>query len=250
MKIGNHYIVFYIFLIMLGSINSYSQANEAWETIFNGKDLAGWTIVDPPVDVAVEDSSIVIHMTPYTSRHSFIRTNKEYKDFILELDFKRDKLIDSGVMFRCETAPDSSYSALFGYMIKIDPRPQRLWTGGLFVDFGNGYNWLQTLEGNEAGRRAEKQEGKWNRLRVEAIGENVKVWLNGVPTTHIRDDRYKLGYVGFKIHYLLKADEEKTSLKIAYKNIRILTEGLRKHTRSSALPILDTRDDLGNTYFR
>jgi hypothetical protein len=250
MKTRNYYIVFYALLILFGSINSYSQTNAAWESIFNGKDLDGWTIVDPPVDVVVEDSSILIHMTPYTSRHSFIRTHKAYKDFILELDFKRDKLIDSGVMFRCETAADSAYSALFGYMVKIDPRPQRLWTGGLFVDFGNGYNWLQTLEDNDKGRQAEKQEGEWNRLRVEAIGDDVKVWLNDVPTTHILDDRYKLGYIGFKIHYLQKADKEKTSLKIAYKNIRILTKDLKKYARPSTLSILDTRDDLDNTYFR
>ncbi|MFT7160065.1 MAG: hypothetical protein ACI9GZ_001238 [Bacteroidia bacterium] len=250
MKTKNNHIVFYTSIMLLISVSSYSQSSEAWNMIFNGTDLSGWTIVDPPADVVVEDSSMVIHMTPFTSRHSFIRTNKAYKDFILELDFKRDKLIDSGVMFRCEAAPDSAYSALFGYMIKIDPRPQRLWTGGLFVDFGNGYNWLQTLEDNEKGRDAEKQEGEWNRLRVEAIGDDVKVWLNDVPTTHILDDRYKLGHIGFKIHYLQKANEEKISLKIAYKSIRILTKDLKKYARPSTLSILDTRDDLDNTYFR
>ena len=219
-------ILLFIVVLFNGSFQIAAQPDEAWETIFNGKNLDGWSIVDPHVKAIVEDSSILIHMMPHTSRHSFIRTNRQFEDFIFEIDFKRDKLMDSGVMFRCESTPDSAFSALFGYMIKIDTRPERLWTGGLFVDYGNGYSWIQTLENNEAARKAENEEGEWNRLRVEAIGDEIKVWLNEIPTVHVSDNRYKIGYIGLKIHYLNNNKEENTGLIIAYRNVRIVTENV------------------------
>jgi hypothetical protein len=233
----------FTFIFLLLSYLSKAQPDEAWESLFNGINLEGWTIVDPPVSAVVKDSSILIHMTPHTSRHAFIRTNKQYKDFIFEVDFKRDKAIDSGVLFRGVSTSDSAYTALFGYMVKIDPRAHRLWTGGIFLDYGKEYNWLESLEGNEKGRQAEKGKGEWNRLRIEAIGDEMKVWLNDIPTAYILDDRYKAGYIAFKIHHLKSGDENKTKLAIAYKNARIITQNLEKYARSTSLPKNDTRND-------
>lgn len=228
----------------------FSQPDDAWQAIFNGQDLEGWSIIDPPVNVAVKDSSIVIHMKPHTSRHAFIRTNKKYKDFVFEIDYRRDFDIDSGVMFRCIDALQTAFSALFGYMVKLDSKPNRFWSGGLFVDFGNGWSWLQTLENNEKARQAEKKKGEWNRLRIEAVGDIIKVWLNGIPTAHIKDDRYNEGYIAMKIHYLNSGSQEKEQLELAYKNVRIITENIEEYSEPIELPLKDTRGELNITYFR
>tara|TARA_R110002072_G_scaffold199009_3_gene356704 strand:- start:2 stop:748 length:747 start_codon:yes stop_codon:yes gene_type:complete len=243
------FIYVVLFIVCVNTVG-FSQPDSAWQSIFNGQDLDGWSIIDPPVNVAVKDSSIVIHMKPHTSRHAFIRTNKKYKDFIFEMDYRRDFDMDSGVMFRCIEAPQTAFSALFGYMVKLDPKPNRFWSGGLFVDFGNGYSWLQTLEDNEKARHAEKKDGEWNHLSIEVIGDIIKVWINNIPTVHIKDDRYKEGYIAMKIHYLNSGSEEKQQLELAYKNARIITENINKYSKRSDLLLKDTRGELDITYFR
>ena len=234
-----------IFFMLLFN-SSYGQK---WEYLFDGKSLEGWSVLDKPADVNIKDNSMVLRMTPYTSRHSFIRTNKAYKDFIFEVEFRRDLTIDSGILFRSVDAPDSSFSALFGYMVKIDPSLTRLWTGGVFLDFGNSLQWLHPFDHNEAGRQAEKPEKEWNTMRIEAIGEKAKVWLNGVPTVNLTDDKYRKGYIAFKIHYLM-AEKEKAGLEIAYRNPRIITKSLKKFSWENDLPLKDTKGIWNLTYFR
>jgi hypothetical protein len=190
-----------------------------------------------------------LHMTPHTLRHSFIRTNESYKDFILELEFRRDLKMDAGILFRAETAPDSAFSGLFGYQIKIDPRQNRNWTGGIMTDFGNGYQWLHTLENNSEGRKAEKIGGEWNKLKVEVIGQEISVYLNGIPTTHLIDDKYKEGYIAFKFHYLVK-NEDQAKLELAIRNMRILTDDLMNYKQFNPMPTVDTRGIVDIKYFR
>jgi hypothetical protein len=224
--------------------------SQTWQQLFDGKTLNSWAVVDKPANVKIADSSIVLHMTPYTSRHAFVRTNEKYKDFIFEVEYRRDLALDGGVLFRSINAPDTAFSALFGYMVKIDPQPNRKWTGGVFIDFGNGYQWLKTLEGDENARKAEKKGGEWNTLRIEAQGQNLRVWLNGVPTANLIDDKYtEGGYIAFKIHFLQK-DIEKANLEMAFRQPKIITKNLSKYAQNMPLPVTDTRGVWKIQYFR
>ncbi len=238
-----------IIVLLKGSIGNAKQELQS-ENLFNGKDLEGWTILDPPANVSANDGCIVLKMTTHTSRHAFVRSNKKYKNFILELYFKRDKSLDSGILFRAVETPSTAFSSLYGYMVKIDPSPTRLWTGGLFLDYGNAHNWLKTLEDNEDAKNAENDQGAWNKLRVEAIGSVIKIWLNEVPSVHVKDDKYIKGYIAFKIHYLRSGDIDKEALTIAFKNITLITKNIKKHQKLIILPLTDTRLDTEKTYFR
>jgi hypothetical protein len=242
------------FLIFIFSLSRPAVAgaddSAPWRPLFNGQDLTGWTIVDPPAKAEVKEAAMVLRMTPHTARHAFVRTNEKFQDFIYEVEFQRDRRLDSGVMFRAEDAPDSAFSGLFGYMVKLDPKPDRLWTGGLFVDFGNSYGWLQTLEGNDPARRAEKPAGEWNHLRIEAIGEEIKIWLNGVPTVHVRDEKYRAGYFAFKIHFLNNDGAALKELALAYRHMRVITDHPETYATPTTLPLKDTHGELKLTTFR
>jgi len=239
----------FLIITVLNTFNSQAQQNKDWVSLFNGNNLKGWRVIDKPAKVQVKDRSMVLHMTANTARHAFVRTEKQYKDFIFEVEFRRDLTIDSGILFRSIDAPDTAFLALFGYMVKIDPKSQRKWTGGIFVDYGNGYEWLQTHENNEAGRNAENKAKEWNKIRIEAIHDIIKVWLNDVPTAHIKDSRYQKGYVGFKIHFLAN-DKAQEQLEIAYRNPKIITQKLSKYARPISLPLRDTRKMSDIQYFR
>lgn len=232
------------------AIQFSAQGDAPWRSLFNGEDLEGWVVVDPPVQIEAREGGVVMRMTPHTSRHSFLRTEERFEDFIFEVQFRRDVGMDSGVLLRAVPAPDDSHSALLGYMVKVDPRQNRRWTGGVFLDYGDGWNWLYSLENDEQARAAELPEGQWNRLRVEAIGDAIKVWLNGTPTAHLRDDRYEDGYIALKIHYLNAGNATKAGLEIAYREARVLTENLDTNSQPMDLPPLDTRADVEITRFR
>ena len=227
-------VIFALLIVFSINTNLFAQPTNAWKSIFNGKNLKGWSLIDTPANVKITDGSFVIHMTKHTTRHAFIRTDKKYKDFILELDCRRDTLFDSGIMFRAITAPDTAKVSLQGYMVKIDPSLTRRWTGGVFLDFGVPIVWLHPLDGDPRAQYAERV-GEWNHYRIEAIGNHIKVWINDIPTTNMINIRYDEGYIALKIHYLERTpwNEE---MSAAFKNIRIITKNAASYAKQMDIP--------------
>ena len=217
----------------------FAQPPKAWKTIFDGKSFEGWTIVDTPANVIIRDSSFVIHMTANTSRHVFIRTNKKYKDFILELDCRRDTLFDSGILFRTIKAPDTARVDLFGYMVKIDPSLTRRWTGGVLFDYGNYIEWMYPLADDTRTQQAERV-GEWNHYRIEAIGDHIKVWINGIPTTNMTNSRFEEGWIALKIHYL-KGTPWNEKMSASFKNIRIIYSKAGAYDRDMDIPVKEVK---------
>jgi len=228
-------LYFLLFVSLTTSVNA--QPPKAWKSLFNGKDMTGWTQVEKIANIHIADNSFVIHMTANTHRHAYIRTNSKYKNFILELDVKKDTIYDSGIMLRCVSTPDSLVS-LQGYQVKLDPHPERMWNGSVFDDFGDDknfrYHWFYTIEHDDRARTAFKNM-QWNHFRIEAIGNNIKVWINNVPIVNMLNDKYKDGYIALKLHYLQnKPENEKYSAQ--FKNIRIVDKDAAKYARPMDIP--------------
>jgi hypothetical protein len=212
-----------LILYLLMAVPLCAQEQEIpWESIFNGKDLTGWKIVGSKGIAYVKDGEILCHRTKNTTEHTFVTSVKKYSDFILEIDFKLDPPgYSAGVLVRCiDAVQDTAKVRLYGYQVKID-QSARSWTGGVFDDFGGSWKWMYDLSENESARKAFKL-GEWNTFRVEAIGDNIKVWLNDVPSTNLFNKKYKEGYVALKIH-ALKPDGQGEDLLIHFKNIRMIT---------------------------
>ena len=141
-----------------------------------------------------------------------------------------DSTFNSGILFRCFDVPDTAAVCIYGYQVKIDPSP-RAWTGGIFLDFGSSWHWLYSLKDDERARAA-YTIGQWNHFRIEAIGNNLKVWVNGIPTCNLINSRYDKGYIAFKIHSLPEKFADQESLKGYFKNVRIITESPEKYVKA------------------
>lgn len=217
----------------LVSCSTPTKDSSSWTTLFNGKDLTGWSIVGSNGKAYVENGEIVGHMVSNTPEHTFVRSIEKYGDFILEGDCKLDGNFHTGFLLRCVDAPKDAKVCLLGYQVKIDPTP-RQWTGGIFDDFGDKWTWLSDLADNPAGREAFKMN-QWNHFRMEAIGQEMKVWVNGIPTAHLIDTKYTKGYIALKIHSMGNTPE-KESILVHYKNLRILTNDPQKHSKPMDLP--------------
>ena len=113
-----------IFLFFL--IPGFTQAQDAWQNLFNGKDLKGWKQLNGQAKYEVKNQEIV-GTTVLNQPNSFLVTEEEYGDFILELEFKLDAEMNSGLQFRSESKPDYQNGRVHGYQMEIDPSP-RAWT--------------------------------------------------------------------------------------------------------------------------
>ena len=210
-------------------------ADPPWVTLFNGHDFTGWEIValSDPAPTMVVDGQMVLRQRIDTKQHTFVRSAEKYRDFILELDLKDDPGFNSGILLRCIDAPKEAAVRLHGYQVKID-NTKRSWTGGVFDDYGDSWKWLFDLKDDERARAA-FQLGEWSHFRIECMGSSVKVWVNGVPTCHLIDEKYTEGYIAFKIHSLGN-NAKATENAIRIKNIRITTEQLEQFAQPMEIP--------------
>lgn len=192
--------------------------------LFDGKTLNGWKIVAGQAPYAVENGMIVGTMKA-GSPNSFLITEKEYGDFVLELDVKLEGTeTNSGVQTRShyDAAGNNGNGKVFGRQMEIDPTP-RAWTGGIYDEARR--LWLYPLETNPAAKLAYKTE-EFNHYKIECIGNEMKTWVNGVPASYVIDTLDQSGFIGLQVHGLGNKNYLEGK-KVYFKNINIQTENLK-----------------------
>jgi hypothetical protein len=183
-------------------------ADDDFKPLFDGKSLDPFEQHGGKATYKIEGDEIVGTSVPNTP-NSFLCTKKLYGDFELELDFKVDPELNSGVQIRSqvfdkETEIDLgdgkkqkvAADRVHGYQVEIDPAA-RAWTGGIYDEGRRG--WLVTLENNEPARKAFRQ-GEWNHFRVLCKGDRIQTWLNGVPAADLTDGLTPKGLIALQVH--------------------------------------------------
>jgi type 1 glutamine amidotransferase len=188
-----------------------SAANADWESLFDGKTLNGWVQKNGKAQYAVEDGMIV-GTTVLNSANSFLCAEKMYTDFILELEFLVEPGLNSGVQIRSQSYKNYNNYRVHGYQVEIDPST-RAWSGGIYDEGRRG--WLYDLKNKPEAQAAFKQ-GQWNHYRIEAIGNRIRTWVNGVPAADLTDDMTAKGFIALQVHASKEAGQ-----KIKFRNIRI-----------------------------
>lgn len=212
----------FIFTIIALLLISASCKDGQWENLLKN-DLSDWEQLNGKAPFIVE-KGVVTGTTVTKSPNSFICTKKEYGDFILEFDTWFDPQMNSGVQIRSESRPDYQNGRVHGYQIEMDPS-ERAWSGGIYDEARRG--WLYTLDKNPAGQKALKV-GEWNHYRVEAIGNSIRTWVNGVPCADLIDNLTPSGFIALQVHSIGN-DTTRAGLQVKWKNINILTENLEEY---------------------
>ena len=217
------------FLIPLAilSCTATLQAADEMVPLFDGKTLTGWEQHSGTAEYRVQDGVIIGKTVPNTG-NSFLCTAKKYSNFILELEFKVDPSMNSGVQFRSnyytkETEVEIAgkkkkfpADRVHGYQFEIDPSP-RAYTGGIYDEGRRG--WLFDLKNNEPARKAFKQ-GEWNQIRIECRGDSLKTFLNGVAAADLKDSVTAEGVIALQVHGIGK-NQAAVGKEVMWKNIRI-----------------------------
>src|SRR5688572_9747429 len=97
------------FFITISSIAQTAQTStgSGWQNLFKGKDLTGWKRMGGNAEYTVENG-IIVGRTVMNSRNTFLVTEKEYGDFILEADvWVEDEEGNAGIQTRSHFNPDA-----------------------------------------------------------------------------------------------------------------------------------------------
>lgn len=194
-----HIFSFIVALFFMGILFAQKK-----ESIFNGKDLAGWT-VHGTEKWYVEKGELVCESGP-DKQYGYLSTNKNYKNFILTLQFKQEANGNSGVFFR---------SSIEGVKIsgwQVEVAPLNLHTGGIYESYGRG--WLR-----QPNPEHEKylKESEWNTMKIEVKGDEVTTWLNDHMMVGMKDEKIGMGegFIALQIH-------DGGGIKVRWKNFELV----------------------------
>jgi len=185
--------------LAVASISSYAQKEE----LFNGENLEGWTIFGTE-KWYVEDGLLICESGP-DAGYGYLGTDKEYKNFILELDFKQEADGNSGVFIRSSV----DGTTVSGWQVEVAPPGS--FTGGIYESYGRQWLVKPTKEKDEA-----LDFGGWNHMTIKVDGDNVTSWVNGVEMVSIMDE-----IIGKGEGSVLLQIHDGGGIKVKWKNIEL-----------------------------
>lgn len=222
-----------IFLLTLLTGSMVFAQDGNWINLFDGESLNGWSVHSGFAKYHVEDGAIV-GTAVKNSPNTFLCTDKEFGDFILEFEVMVDPKLNSGVQFRSKIAPEElTYwlrnekgelaavkipkDRVHGYQVEIAGAETGT-SGGIYDEARRAMIrpwWIE--KGTEASKAF--KDGQWNKYRVECRGQSIKTWVNGISTADIKDAMTPSGIIGLQVH---DVGNETTPFEVRWRNIRLM----------------------------
>ena len=141
-----------------------------FQTLFNGRDLAGW---QPASNWVVENGEITLKNRTDRQEHNdnYLYTEKKYGDFVLELDFKVGEQTNSGVFLRTSDPKDPVQTGLEIQVATLaQGRPLGKGSvGGIYDMVAPSSNALKLDD--------------WNHYIITAKGSHITVVLNDIKVS-------------------------------------------------------------------
>jgi len=190
------------------------KAAAQWESLFNGKDLAGWK-GDPKL-WSVKDG--VIHGAtsnedPISSNTFLIWQGAAVENFELTLKLSMLGNNNSGIQYRSREFPGRGAFVVGGYQMDIHSNPT--YTGMLYEERGRGImanRPTKVVVEPDGTKRVTETLGEatpidltqWNEYTISAMGNRLVHKINGVVTIDITDGQEgkaaKSGIVALQLH--------------------------------------------------
>ncbi|MFT4588781.1 MAG: hypothetical protein ACI8QF_002888 [Limisphaerales bacterium] len=194
---------------------SGAKSGEAFQSLFNGKDLTGW--IGGSEGHGVRDGLLI--SLPGKAKGSLF-TEKEYDDFVLDFEFKLSEGANHGIAIRSPTTGSPSKA---GFEIQIlDDSAKRYAKLNPTSYHGSIHQCVAAKRGHL------KLVGEWNQQQIRAEGNRITVTLNGVKIIDNADvssyGRPSKGHIG-----LLG-----TGSDVAFRSIKIRPLGMPVKTTQGA----------------
>lgn len=178
-------------------------ASKNYQPLLNGKDLTGWTIHGTE-KWYIENGELICESGP-DKQYGYLSTNKEYKNFLLDLKFKLEANGNSGVFIRSSIEG----TKISGWQVEVAPYGNH--TGGIYESYGR--EWL--IKPNADDEKYLDSTG-WNHMVIEAKGDKVTSWLNDHMMVQLTDEKIGAGhgFIALQIH-------SGGGIKVRWKDIKI-----------------------------
>ena len=142
------------------------------QPLFNGRNLEGWVIMHggewTVADGILTGRNGVGWTTNPETSGSWLRTAREYGDFVLDLDYTINAKGNSGVFIRAALDKNPAFTGNEMQILDDSQMTEpKTWSTGALYDVV------------AANRVMSKPAGEWNTVRIEARGPRVRIWLNG-----------------------------------------------------------------------
>ncbi|MBK8000776.1 MAG: DUF1080 domain-containing protein [Verrucomicrobia bacterium] len=194
-----------ILFIALLAFCTAAVTHAAPKELFNGRDLTGWVKMHGG-DWKVEDGVIVgskgVEWTTNPEKSgSWLRTEKQYSDFVLELEFAINEKGNAGVFIRSAIEKNPAFSGHEMQILDDHGKEPKVYTTGALYDVV------------AASKNMSKPAGQWNKARITCTGKRIQINLNGEDIVDYQTDRLTRGYIGLQNH-----DDHAV---VKFRNIRI-----------------------------
>lgn len=184
-------------LIMASAINAQKVA------LFNGENLDGWEVFGTE-KWYVEDGLLICESGP-DAGYGYLGTEKEYKNFILDLDFKQEADGNSGVFIRSSVEG----TTVSGWQVEVAPPGK--FTGGVYESYGR-----QWLKKPKQEKDSALKFGDWNHMTIKVDGKQITSWLNGTEMVSFKDR-----IIGKGEGSILLQIHDGGGIKVKWKNIEL-----------------------------
>lgn len=188
-----------VILAALIASPSWSQTTK----LFNGKDLTGWEIYGTE-KWYVEDGLLISESGP-DAGYGYLGTKDTFKNFELTVEFKQEKDGNSGVFIRSSIEG----TKITGWQAEVAPPGKH--TGGIYESYGRGWLIKPEPEKDKA-----LKYGKWNKMKISVVNDNITTWLNGKEMISLTDQKIgdAEGSIALQIH-------DGGGIKVYWRNIKI-----------------------------
>lgn len=197
-----------LFACALLALAGRGLSAEARQVLFNGKDLAGWTVfvgdkaVDPKSVWSVKDGVLRFD----TKASGYAKTEKTYADYHLHVEWRWPKDAaansNSGVMLHTH-GPDTVWPLCFEAQLKNQ-------NAGQVVGMGLDIPDAPLLQNRKRAPRlvdpSEKPLGEWNTYEIYCRADTIEVHVNGVKQNRVdklpaREGTIALQMEGFPVEF-------------------------------------------------
>jgi hypothetical protein len=195
-----------------------SKLEEGFTRIFDGKTLEGWHHDSQGQATYEVEDGVIIGTTVEGSPNSFLLSDKQFGDFILEFEVKVDDDLNSGVQIRSreKTQADADAEAkaagkkpakhaivgrVFGPQVEIESSPGQ---AAYIYGEATGLGWLSPEPGDKDHAHEHMKNDDWNQFKIQAKGPRIQTWINGEKVADLTHEEvfgtHPKGHIGLQVH--------------------------------------------------
>jgi hypothetical protein len=167
---------------------SKKEKEQGYALLFNGQNLDGWHSYlkdQPGSGWSVKNGAIAFN--PDSGSGGDLTTDKEYKNYVLELEWKISHGGNSGIIFDVHESPEYDQTYVTGPEMQVLDNENASDNVNKKHLAGSLYDLIA------APKSAAKPAGKWNKVKIKLLDGHLTFWLNGekVVDTQMWNDHWQ-----------------------------------------------------------